>query len=615
VTSKHHLPERVGAHAVALIAVWGVGLLYTWMLLNRAWVPHDEGALGQSALRVLQGDLPHRDFVEIYTGGLSYLNAFAFEIWGVRLVAMRYMAYLAFACWIPVVYYLASGWGPAMAAGITLAAIAWSYPNYPAAMPSWYTLYCLTGAVACLLHYVEVRRGVWLAAAGMLVGVACLFKIVGLYILAGALLFLVYLEQAFSSTAAEPSSARRIGWFSSLVIAALLGYALGVFLLIWPRLGAPEFVQFVLPSWAAIAFLLSRERRAIGVPDVRRFRTGASIFGPLLLGLALPVLGFYGYFVAHGAGRELLVGVLVTPFRRVASAALRPPPLGALVPTLLVALALGFAVRPSPSAQGSRLVPLALLLAVLFAAGGLPGLGQLGYLALSQAIPVIVLVSVLVLSRMREDSEVGCQRLALLAFMSAAYALVQYPFYNTTYFTYIAATVLLALAALVETAAARPRASLALLLLFFCCYAWVWLMPWQYRLHNDGAARHLPARTLLPGRADLRVSLPAYLQYTELTTVIRANARGGFIWAGPDCPEVYFLSGLANPTGTLFDFLDQQEGRSQRILSTLARDRVRLVVIKSDPQFSEPIEPSLADSLRVRYPHDSVIGHFTVRWN
>jgi len=55
--------------------------------VNRGWVPHDEGLLGQSAERLLAGQLPHRDFDEVYTGGLSYLHALAFEVGGVRLIA------------------------------------------------------------------------------------------------------------------------------------------------------------------------------------------------------------------------------------------------------------------------------------------------------------------------------------------------------------------------------------------------------------------------------------------------------------------------------------------------------------------------------------------------
>jgi hypothetical protein len=78
---------------------------------------------------------------------------------------------------------------------------------------------------------------------------------------------------------------------------------------------------------------------------------------------------------------------------------------------------------------------------------------------------------------------------------------------------------------------------------------------------------------------------------------------------------VYFLSGRKNPTRTLFDFLDDPEGRTGRILEAIERHGVRLVVINDRPLLSAPLEPALLRALRLRYPHDSVIGRFTVRWN
>jgi hypothetical protein len=57
-----------------LVAVWAISGLYVANGMLRGWVPHDEGRLGQSAERILVGELPHRDFDDPYTGGLSYLR-------------------------------------------------------------------------------------------------------------------------------------------------------------------------------------------------------------------------------------------------------------------------------------------------------------------------------------------------------------------------------------------------------------------------------------------------------------------------------------------------------------------------------------------------------------
>src|SRR5207249_4865233 len=50
-------------------------IVYLSYFVGRGWIPHDEGMLGQSAERVLRGDIPHVDYEEMYTGGLSWLYA------------------------------------------------------------------------------------------------------------------------------------------------------------------------------------------------------------------------------------------------------------------------------------------------------------------------------------------------------------------------------------------------------------------------------------------------------------------------------------------------------------------------------------------------------------
>ena len=67
------------------LLVWIFAAVYLGLNLNCGWVPHDEGILGQSAVRILHGELPHRDFEEPYTGGLGYLDAAAFRLFGVNL--------------------------------------------------------------------------------------------------------------------------------------------------------------------------------------------------------------------------------------------------------------------------------------------------------------------------------------------------------------------------------------------------------------------------------------------------------------------------------------------------------------------------------------------------
>src|SRR5277367_1124923 len=194
-------PQTWVVHLSVLAAVLVIAGIYVGMHIGRGWVPADDGTLSQSALRVMQGQLPHSDFGEVYTGGLSFIHALAFQVLGVNLMSLRICVFLFFLTWVPAVYYIAQSFISPIAAGfVTLLAVAWSYPNYPAAMPSWYNLFFATFGAAAMLRYLEVRTRRWLVVAGVCGGVSILIKVIGAYYIAGMLLFLAFLEQSESQS-------------------------------------------------------------------------------------------------------------------------------------------------------------------------------------------------------------------------------------------------------------------------------------------------------------------------------------------------------------------------------------------------------------------------------
>src|SRR5687768_6267523 len=83
-------PWWVGCAAVV------ASTLYVAAHLSDGWIPHDEGQLGQTAERTLRGELPHRDFDDMYTGGLSFLHAAAFRLWGIDSASLRVILALFF---------------------------------------------------------------------------------------------------------------------------------------------------------------------------------------------------------------------------------------------------------------------------------------------------------------------------------------------------------------------------------------------------------------------------------------------------------------------------------------------------------------------------------------
>ena len=605
-------------HLLAIVLVLTASLVYAWLLLDRGWVPHDEGMLGESALRVLRGELPHRDFDEMYTGGLTYLNAFAFELFGEHLLAMRYMIYAVFAAWVPLVYYLASRFvGPIAAAGITLTSVAWSFPNYPAAVPSWYNLFLATASIAALFRFLETQRARWLAVAGLLAGLSILVKIVGLYLVAATLLFLLFVEQ--SSGQPSETDRRPSRWYGALVTLACLGLIVMLLLLVRTSLGPQEFAQFVLPGAMIAGLIITIEKRGHRRSAAERLRYLLRLVRPYALGLLLPLFIFGIIYAGHDALRDLAYGVFIAPFRRLSLATRRPPPLVAILPALVVAGILILAGRLSPRLRAVTAGVLAVVLVPLLAAEEMPGIGVLGWLSISQAIPLTVLVGAIgVLQNFSEVSRRSLenQRVILLTAALALCNLVQFPWTSPTYFAFMAPLEVLTVAAIVKFMRWSVQPVAAVLLVFYLIYAITWLTPMMYR-HNSNSADLLsqePIARVLPGRAGLRVRDSVAVEYDSLVSLVRAEGRGRYIYAAPDSPEVYFLTGFRNPTRTVFDFFDDPNDRTRRILDLLERRAVNLVVLNSRPGHSGPMPQDLAEALGARFPRSSVIGRFTVRW-
>jgi hypothetical protein len=97
--------------------------------------------------------------------------------------------------------------------------------------------------------------------------------------------------------------------------------------------------------------------------------------------------------------------------------------------------------------------------------------------------------------------------------------------------------------------------------------------------------------------------------------MVEELARGPWVYATPDAPEIYVLTGRRNPTRSLFEFLDPEpDTRVRRVLEALDRTGVNVVVINRRPFFSGPVSPELVAGLQARYPVAREVGRFLVVW-
>jgi hypothetical protein len=126
--------------------------------------------------------------------------------------------------------------------------------------------------------------------------------------------------------------------------------------------------------------------------------------------------------------------------------------------------------------------------------------------------------------------------------------------------------------------------------------------------------RDRQTQTLALPRGGIRVTSEDKATYEQTVAAIRAHVRGDYIWAGPDAPEAYFLSGTRNPTRTLFDFFDAPASRTARVLDAIHAHQVNVIVLHSRPPFSGPLPSELRDSLIRRFPQSETHGWFEIRW-
>jgi hypothetical protein len=591
---------------------------YVYWHLGTGWMPFDDGALAQSAERLIQGQLPHRDFDEIYTGGLTYLNASAFRLLGTTLWTLRLVLFAVFVAWVPAVFYIATRFVRAFAAaGIVLLAVVWSLPNYSAAMPSWYNLFLATFGVVALFRFLEVGGRRWLVAAGIAGGLSFLVKVVGLYYVAGVLLFLVFQAHALSRSAAD-ADAKRGHAYAAFVSISLLLFVAALWSVVRRQLHAPEFVQFVLPGALVAALLVRNEWTEPAGTSRARFVTLARLLVPFLVGVALPIALFLIPYALAGALGAFVNGVFVLPMRRFSAAFYPGLPLAtmlALVPFAVLAAA-AHRVRGRVGRRETVLLAILLLL-VLRASGGNAALYRDVWYAARSLLPVLAIIGVVVLWRARAadtQSPLLRARTMLLLAVTTLCSLVQFPFSVPNYFCYVAPLVALTALALYSYMQWSARIVPGLLIGFLVAFS---------ALRNNGNPLQSigfspqpprPMATLALGRGGIQVPKVHAEAYEVLVPMLRAHARGGYTWASPDTPEIYFLSGLRNPTRSLFEFFEDSTNGTARVLRTLDAHAVTAVVLNGAPSFSPPITRDMFLQLAAKYPHARNIGPFQLRW-
>jgi hypothetical protein len=110
-----------------------------------------------------------------------------------------------------------------------------------------------------------------------------------------------------------------------------------------------------------------------------------------------------------------------------------------------------------------------------------------------------------------------------------------------------------------------------------------------------------------PRAGGLKIEGAAF--FDELSSFLRGHSPNGLMFAGNDCPELYFLSGLQNVTR------DDTGDPPEEILRAIQSENLNLVVINDAPYFpGAAMRPDVKAEVMRRFPHSARFGIFQVFW-
>ncbi len=592
-----------------------VALLAVRPQLFNSWTPADEGVLAQGADRFLNGELPHRDYTSLWSGGLDAIHALSFQLFGVRLESLRIMLVIAWLGGLAAMYAVARRFtSPWVAAALGAVGAMWTVPLSPHPLASWYTLFFALGGLAALARYLSTSQRRWLVLAGAAAGASVAIKITGLYFIAGVAMWMVWLVQERTP---DTGAQRRTPGLYGLVIAA--GLVTNLFLVYTVFSGVASVnaaVHYIAPTVGLTGVLIWREWARAVDSDAARWRRLVALVLPFAGGAAALIGVWVVPYLITGSLDDLVRGLFVTPRVRFTVASYPLPGLKsaglAVLPWVLLLAAAPLARAPLGRRDRIGLVALVIVLAA-FTYTGSPTVLVTWY-GFRLLTPVAVLLGIVWLDSASVRAYASTERRALAFLLLAATAmcsLVQVPFALYTYFLYFVPLLVLAVAALINVQPAYPRSVAAALLAYALWFGW--RQPGSLDRPTDAVRDRVVPLAL--ARGNLLVSPEDSAVYGDLITAIERRSPGEWIFVWHDSPEIYFLSGRRNPTRTMFEaFEDSTAFTPDALRKVLALHDVRVVVLTDPAGAVRPLDPQFQTWVDSAFPGREWVRRTEVRW-
>lgn len=588
------------------------GWFYLAIFAKLGWCPDDVGVMGQQAIRFMNGEWPHRDYHETYTGLLTAMNALVFKFFGVDILFLHYMSImfclLSLCC---VCLFLINAGNKTLSLVVGLMTLVWAFPNYISSLPSWYVVsfWCL-GAFFLDRYRIDSRyknKG-WMMVLllGGCAGFATLMKVPGVLLVGGCLLAICHM--ALSRAEVNKSTGDGVKW-GSWLIGFVLSLHLGsvIFLLCKsPTLGS--ILNLFAPNFFLNAYLwlLLFKINFKKTIDVRCLWMD---FLWISIGFILVVTPPLIFFLTRGEFRDLWA-VLFTRLSASIISVTSPFPHFQMtlwsIPWILILMAglWGWGKRHDRSI--AWIVGGISLMFFVFDRGQ-----SVWYVVTSVrlALPLFVLCVLYYLHRVgdegREEKNI---ELFLPISLLVTCGYIQFPSAYVTYFFYLCPLLWITVGRWVGSDEWKLPKTGGVIGIALILFGVISLNPSKF----SGVPYEpldLPNASLVVPSVEKRIWFPLVKRIQSLSP-----AENSPIFAGPDCPEVYFLSNRRNPTKILYEVFENQANLEHDILGAIDKERCSLVVVNLRPNWSRPFDYNFHRLLADRFDRVERYGHFLLYW-
>jgi hypothetical protein len=264
------------AHA-ALGIVIIAAISFFALSLNRTLNPNDEGLLLHNFHKAANGQVPHRDFYDVYGPGIYWVGGALFKVFGTRILVIRVFLAVLKTAMAVLIFLIARKFMSlffSMGAGV-LFILNWGdifFPIFNIPYAGHVNHFFLLLGIYLMILYVERDSRIWLWGVSACVGFAMLFKFhTAVFGFIGFVVFLSLKEQvrdAAQTPMTAPGKDAGQAFVFSLRALKFLG-AVGVMILYLAlfmpyHLDLPYFFMFLLPLYTILF--------QIALGDLSRFR-------------------------------------------------------------------------------------------------------------------------------------------------------------------------------------------------------------------------------------------------------------------------------------------------------------------------------------------------------